>query len=137
MRERHGRVRLWRWMAVALGALALAGAHGCGGDGSAGTHGVQAKGGSGGSKASTPAAKLGLAYLCPLTGDLANIGQAGRDAVQLAIDQANASGDLPVRLALKVFDTQLDPAQAQRLTVDVLGDSSILGVNGPLSSGEV
>jgi len=114
LRERRRRVR------VGLGALALlAGAAGCGGDGSAGGE------------------KLGLAYLGPLTGDLANIGQGGRDAVQLAIDQANASGDLPVRLALKVFDTQGDPAQAQRLTVDVLTDSSIVGVIGPLTSGEV
>ncbi|MDQ1565929.1 MAG: branched-chain amino acid transport system substrate-binding protein [Actinomycetota bacterium] len=138
MREWRGRVRLWRWMAVVLGALALvAGAQGCGGVGSAGTHGVQAEGASGGSKASTLAAELGLAYLAPLTGDLANIGLAGRDAVQLAIDQAKASGDLPVRLALKVFDTQADPAQAQRLTVDVLGDASVVGVIGPLSSGEV
>jgi branched-chain amino acid transport system substrate-binding protein len=138
MRERLRWVRPWRSMVVALGALALvAGAHGCGGDGSAGTHGVQAEGGSGRNKASTSGAELGLAYLGPLTGDLANVGQAGRDAVQLAIDQAKASGDPPVRLALKVFDTQLDPAQAQRLTVDVLGDSSIVGVIGPLSSGEV
>src|SRR5918996_1913572 len=120
MSERHRRVRVWRRMVVALGALALvAGAGACGGDDSTGGE------------------KLGVAYLGPLTGDLANIGQAGRDAVQLAIDQANAAGDLPVRLALKVFDTQGDPAQAQRLTADVLADSSIVAVVGPLTSGEV
>jgi branched-chain amino acid transport system substrate-binding protein len=109
---------------VALGALAVVtGAHGCGR--------------SAGNQASTPAAEIRLAYLGPLTGDLANLGQAGRDAVQLAIEQALASGDPPVRLALKVFDTQLDPAQAQRLSVDIVADPGIVGVVGPLSSGEV
>ena len=107
-------------MAVALGALVLgAGTGACGGGGSTGGE------------------KLGVAYLGPLTGDLANIGQAGRDAAQLVIDQANAAGDLPVRLALRVFDTQGDPAQSQRLTADILTDSSIVAVVGPLTSGEV
>ncbi len=113
-------MRAWRWGVVALGALVLlTGTGACGKDSSGGGE------------------KFGLAYLGPLTGDLANIGQAGRDAVQLAVDQANAAGGLPGRLALKAFDTQGDPAQAQRLTADVLTDSSILAVVGPLTSGEV
>ena len=112
-------LRVWRWMVIVLGALLLAGAGACGGDGS------------------TEGEKLGVAYFGPLTGDLANIGQGGRDAVQLAVDQANTSGSFPVRLTLKVFDTQGDPAQAQRLTADVLADSSIVAAVGLLTSGEV
>jgi branched-chain amino acid transport system substrate-binding protein len=121
MMERRGRVRVWRRMTVGLAGLALL-AGGCGADGGAGTGAAR---------------ELRLAYLGPITGDLANIGVAGRDAIQLAVDEANASGELPVRLALKVFDTQFDPAQAQLLTAGLLADSRVVGAIGPLSSGEV
>jgi branched-chain amino acid transport system substrate-binding protein len=93
--------------------------------------------GSSGEKGPSPATEvLKLAYLGPMTGELANVGVAGRDAVQLAIDEANDRGDLPVRLALEVFDTQLDPAQAQLLATRAVTDKSIVGSVGPLSSGE-
>ena len=93
--------------------------------------------GSGGKdSASSGADVLKLAYLGPMTGELANVGGAGRDAIQLAIDEANNAGDLPVRLALEVFDTQLDPAQAQLLATKAVTEASIVGSVGPLSSGE-
>jgi branched-chain amino acid transport system substrate-binding protein len=119
MKEQRRRVWAWPLVVAALSVLALL-TGGCGGDDRA-----------------SGRDELKLAYLGPMTGDLASVGQAGRDAIQLAIDEANSRGDLPVRLDLEVFDTQLDPAQAQRLTADVISDSAVVGVIGPLSSGEV
>ena len=89
-----------------------------------------------GQQSSTSAATVKLVYLGPITGDFANVGVAGRDAVQLAVDEANERSDLPVRLVLEALDTQLDPAQAQLLATQVVTDESILGSVGPLSSGE-
>jgi branched-chain amino acid transport system substrate-binding protein len=119
-----------RW-AVALGlGLAALLAAGCdGGGGAAGKAGAdRAKAGS-----SPGATTLTFAYLGAMTGELADVGQGGRDAAQLAVDEA---GDLPVRLKIEVFDTQLEPAQAARLTADIVSDPKIVGVIGPLSSGE-
>lgn len=121
MTERRERARRWRRVTAGLGGLALLGA-GCG---------------SGGEGQASPAAEtVKLVYLGPITGDFANVGVAGRDAVQLAVDEANERGDLPVRLVLEVFDTQLDPAQAQLLATKAVTDRGIIGSVGPLSSGE-
>ena len=116
--------RGWRRaaLAVALGAIVLT---------------AGACGGGNGPRSSGNRPDLKLAYMGPMTGELASVGQGGRDAVQLAIDEANARGDLPARLTLEVFDTQLDPAQAQLLTGQVLARDNVVGVVGPLSSGEV
>jgi branched-chain amino acid transport system substrate-binding protein len=93
--------------------------------------------GSGGNGGASPDADvLKLAYLGPMTGELANVGVAGRDAIQLAIDEENGRGDLPVRVELEVFDTQLDPAQAQLLATKAVTEQDIVGSVGPLSSGE-
>ncbi len=109
-------------MALALGVLALL-AGGCGSGGE--------------SNSSSAPEVLKLVYLGPMTGELANVGVAGRDAIRLAIDEANGRGDLPVRLELEVFDTQLDPAQAQLLATRAVTEQDIIGSVGPLSSGEV
>ena len=120
MTERPGRARRWWRITAGLGALALLAA-GCG---------------SGGDEKSSAGETVKLVYLGPVTGDFANVGVAGRDAIQLAVDEANGRGDLPVRLVLEVFDTQLDPAQAQLLATKAVTDSDIIGSVGPLSSGE-
>jgi branched-chain amino acid transport system substrate-binding protein len=121
MTGRLERARRRWWVKVGLGALALLAA-GCA---------------SGGEKQASSGGKaVKLVYLGPITGDFANVGVAGRDAVQLAVDEANDRGDLPVRLVLEVFDTQLDPAQAQLLATRAVTDTDIIGSVGPLSSGE-
>ena len=121
MTGRLERARRRWWVTVGLGALALLAA-GCGSGGE--------------KKASSGAETVKLLYLGPITGDFANVGVAGRDAVQLAVDEANDGGDVPVHLALEVFDTQLDPAQAQLLATRAVTDRGIIGSVGPLSSGE-
>jgi branched-chain amino acid transport system substrate-binding protein len=121
MRERSTWARRgWR-ITVGFGALALL-ATGCGSGGD--------------EEASSNAETVKLVYLGPITGDFANVGVAGRDAVQLAVDEASQRGDLPVRLVLEAFDTQLDPAQAQLLATKAVTDQAIIGSVGPLSSGE-
>lgn len=121
MKERPQRGRGWWAITVGLGALAVLAA-GCG---------------SGDKKRESSAVEtVKLVYLGPMTGEFANLGVSGRDAVQLAIDEANDRGDLAVRLELEVFDTQLDPAQAQLLATKAVTDRGIIGSVGPLSSGE-
>lgn len=122
MTARSGRVRIRRRTVVGLGALALLGAA-CGSEGK--------------TSESSRADVVKLVYLGPMTGELASVGVAGRDAIQLAIDEANDRGDLPVRLRLEEFDTQADPAQAQLLATKAVTDRGIIGSVGPLSSGEV
>lgn len=97
---------------------------GCGGDASPGGTG-------------TGSETLVLAFMGPLTGDGASIGRHILNGAQLAIDEAAASRTLPVRLELKPFDTQLDPAQARTLADRILEDDRIVGVIGPVASGEV
>jgi branched-chain amino acid transport system substrate-binding protein len=102
-----------------------------------GASGNSAKTATGSNGKTTGPAVLKLAYLGAMTGDLANVGGGARDAIQLAIDKANDRGDLGVRLTLEVFDTQADPAQAPQLATRAVIDGGVLGVVGPMTSGEV
>ena len=81
---------------------------------------------------------VALAFVGALTGELANLGVNARDGAKLAVDQANASEAVGpgVKLVLKEFDTQGDPAQASTLKDRFINDESIIGVVGPVYSGE-
>lgn len=118
---------------IRLVALALLAA-GCGGS-TGGAEGVETETGS--KDRASGSSVIKLAFLGPMTGEVASIGVAARDATRLAIDEANERGDLPVRLMLEEFDTQFDPAQAQALVLNAVTDSAIIGAVGPFSSGEV
>ena len=90
---------------------------------------------------SGPAAGAGdealvVAFMGPLTGDGANIGQHMLNGVRLAVDRAEG-GDRPVRLTVEAFDTQLDPGQARSLADRILEDRRVLGIIGPATSGEI
>lgn len=77
-----------------------------------------------------------IAYVGPKTGDAANLGLNILAGVQLAVEEANKSGDLDVTIELEEFDTQGDPAQAQTLKDKFIGDEDIIGIVGPAFSGE-
>ncbi len=72
------------------------------------------------------------------TGDNANIIIPSHNAMELAVKQANESGDLPVTLVFKPLDNKngsgdTAPAVAQQF----IGDPSVIGVLGGGFSGEV
>ncbi|SDO73698.1 amino acid/amide ABC transporter substrate-binding protein, HAAT family (TC 3.A.1.4.-) [Klenkia soli] len=76
-----------------------------------------------------------IAFEGPLSGDNQQLGINEVNAVELAIEQANDSGDLGFTLELVRADDQGDPAIAPTAAASVLQDDSILGVVGPSFSG--
>jgi branched-chain amino acid transport system substrate-binding protein len=76
-----------------------------------------------------------LAFVGPLTGPNANLGINPRNGAQIAVDQANKAGG-DITFELKIFDTQGDPAQAPTVKDKYINDQQVLGVVGPVFSGE-
>ena len=103
---------------LAVGALALTA---CGGS----------SGGSGGGGKKT----YTLAYQGPLSGDNAQLGINMDNGVRLAVEQANAKGDLPFTLKFTNSDDVGDPAQAPTAAQKLIDDSSVVAVVGPAFSG--
>lgn len=91
----------------------------------------QGGGGGGGDKK-----QVKIAFMGPLTGSVANLGIPARNGAQLAIEQANASGDLDVEIVFEDHDTEGDPAKATTLKDDVIPDEDVIGLLGPIFSGE-
>ncbi|KUL41711.1 branched-chain amino acid ABC transporter substrate-binding protein [Streptomyces regalis] len=100
---------------VAVGALALTG---CGGGDS----------GSGGST-------VKIAFEGPLSGDNVALGENMQNGVQLAIKQANASGDLDFKLEYVAADDQGLPDKAPTAAQKVIDDPDVKAVVGPAFSG--
>jgi len=76
-----------------------------------------------------------IAFQGPLSGDNAQLGINEVNGVELAIQQANDSGDYDFTLELFEADDQGDPAVAPTAAASVLQDDAILGVIGPAFSG--
>lgn len=76
-----------------------------------------------------------IAFQGPLSGDNQQLGINEVNAVELAIAQANESGDLDFTLELLRADDQGDPAIAPTAAAQVLQDEAVLGVVGPAFSG--
>lgn len=76
-----------------------------------------------------------IAFQGPLSGDNQQLGINEVNAVELAIKQANESGDLGFTLELLRADDQGDPAIAPTAAAQVLQDEAVLGVVGPSFSG--
>jgi branched-chain amino acid transport system substrate-binding protein len=77
-----------------------------------------------------------IAYVGALSGDYKLLVESGYQAAQLAFDQANASGDLPVTITLVPEDTQGSPDQAPAIADKIVSDDAMVGVIGPAFSGE-
>jgi branched-chain amino acid transport system substrate-binding protein len=74
----------------------------------------------------------------PFTGDLAKIGTDALQAVQMAVDDFNASGAMPgVTFTVEVGDDGADPAKAATIAQKYASDTSVVGVVGPMTSGAV
>jgi branched-chain amino acid transport system substrate-binding protein len=110
--------RLLRFAApVALGALALTACGGSSGSGSSGK------------KTYT------IAYQGPLSVNSPQLGINMNNAVQLAIQQAQAKGDLPFNLKTVSSDDEGDPAKAPAAARKLIDDKSVVAVVGPAFSG--
>jgi branched-chain amino acid transport system substrate-binding protein len=127
MRFKTGRVVLP--LAVA-GALALTA---CSNGGSNDNASSSKGGGLGGGSSSSATYKI--AFEGPLSGDNQQLGINEVNGVQVAIDQANASGNLGFKLELAKADDQGDPAVAPTVAAQMLQDNAVLGIVGPSFSG--
>jgi branched-chain amino acid transport system substrate-binding protein len=76
-----------------------------------------------------------IAFEGPLSGDNQQLGINEVNAAELAIKQANESGDLDFKLELLRADDLGDPAVAPTAAAQVLQDDAVLGVVGPSFSG--
>lgn len=85
--------------------------------------------GSGGKKSYT------IAYQGPLSGDNAQLGINMDNGVKLAIEQANAKGDLGFTLKFEHSDDVGDPAQSPAAAQKLIDDSNVVAVVGPAFSG--
>jgi branched-chain amino acid transport system substrate-binding protein len=71
----------------------------------------------------------------PLSGDNAQLGINEENAVNLAIQQANAKGDLGFKLEELKSDDVGDPAKAPAAATTLQQDTAVMGVIGPSFSG--
>jgi branched-chain amino acid transport system substrate-binding protein len=124
--ETKGGMRMRRGAFRALAAIAVVAvvATGC----SKKTEGGSGEGGG------TQTVKIG--FFGALSGDYKLLVVSGYNAAKMAFDEANASGDLPVKIQLVPFDTQGSGDVAAPLVDQVVGDDAFVGVIGPAFSGE-
>ncbi|MCE5236217.1 MAG: branched-chain amino acid ABC transporter substrate-binding protein [Clostridiaceae bacterium] len=71
-----------------------------------------------------------LGFFGPITGSGAAEGSAARNAFQLAIDQANASGEYPYEIRTIIIDDQGDPTAAASGAQQVVADSTVVAATG-------
>lgn len=75
-----------------------------------------------------------LGFIGGLSGANADLGTAGRNGAQLAVEQANAAGGIQGRpLQLIIKDDQLDPEQGKQVTGELL-QAQVAVILGPMTS---
>ena len=79
----------------------------------------------------TVSVKVGLAAM--LTGQLAKYGQDSANALNLAVDEFNASQS-KIRVSVEPLDDASDPAKAATLAQKAASDDTIVGIVGPMQS---
>ena len=76
-----------------------------------------------------------VAVAIPLTGDTGAEGQGVKRAVIMAVEEANASGRFPYKLAAAPFDDRADPKEAVNVANLIVSDPRIVAVVGHYTSG--
>jgi len=76
-----------------------------------------------------------IAFMGALTGDAGTLGTYAVGGVKMALAEYNADHK-DCKITLKEFDSQSDPKQAPAIATKIVDDSSIIGLVGPLFSGE-
>jgi branched-chain amino acid transport system substrate-binding protein len=89
----------------------------------------------GSSAPSGPARTVKIGVIAPLSGDLSALGLGIQNSVDLAIQQANESGDLGnVTIELDAQDDQATPDVGQQAASLLADDDEVIGVVGTLNS---
>ncbi len=117
-----------------VGAVAAVAMTGCS-NSKKSTGGLSNGGSSGASGGGGAKPTYTIAYQGPLSVNSPNLGINMDNSVKLAIEQANASGNLPFTLKFVDSDDQGDPAQAPAATDKIIQDTSVMAVVGPAFSG--
>lgn len=76
-----------------------------------------------------------IAIAAPLTGDTGAEGLGIKRAVVMAVEEANASGRFPYKLAAAPFDDRADPKEAVNVANLIMSDPRIVAVVGHYTSG--
>jgi branched-chain amino acid transport system substrate-binding protein len=81
-----------------------------------------------------PSEPIRIGYVGGLTGRVADLGIAGRNGFQLAVEQMNAAGGVQGRqIEVIVKDDVQDPAQAKRVTEELVA-AKVVAIIGPMTS---
>ncbi len=84
------------------------------------------------------AREVKIGFAAPLTGDNALYGQGMKRAVELAIEEANASEEAKAKgitFTINAQDDAADPKQAVNVANALAGDAAVIGVVGHFNSG--
>ncbi|MEG2216100.1 MAG: branched-chain amino acid ABC transporter substrate-binding protein [Clostridia bacterium] len=76
-----------------------------------------------------------LGFLSPITGPNAAEGAAARNAFEMAIRQANASGDYPYEIKTLIMDDQSDATVGVAGAQKIVADSTVIAATGHWNSG--
>lgn len=80
--------------------------------------------------------KVKIALACPLTGDVASMGQGMKKGALLAIQQANKKNAVKgIEFELLAVDDRADPKEAVSAANKIISDPAVAGVVGHLNSG--
>lgn len=120
----------------AAGALALAGCSSSGGNSSNNSSGGGGGLGGNNSGGGNTNQTYSLGFIGALSGPNAQLGINERNGAQLAVDEANASGNYDFKVTLVPSDSQGDPTKAPAAATTLIQNPDIIGVIGPAFSGE-
>ncbi|NBM18406.1 branched-chain amino acid ABC transporter substrate-binding protein [Streptomyces sp. GC420] len=71
----------------------------------------------------------------PMTGDVAGLGLGLRNAVDLAVRQANKTNEVPgITFRMKAWDDEARPDLGRKNAGEIVADEDVIGVVGPLNS---
>lgn len=79
--------------------------------------------------------KIKIAIALPLTGDIASFGQGLKRSVEMAVEEANASGRLSTLVEVAAFDDRSDPKEAVSVANRIVADRDFVAVIGHFNSG--
>lgn len=117
---------------IKLGAVVVAGTLALSACGSRDEAPTTGGGGDDGEEATSTAV---IGVVAPLTGDLESLGVGIRNAVELAIDQANEAGTVEGwEFELAAEDDEALPATGQQAATTLTSNENLIGVVGPLNS---